>query len=114
VSVFIVHPLNDKNTDISAALEYGEPVYVNSRYVFPDELEGEELPHALYNKMLRAVDKFDIEADYLLIAGDHLQLVAMSALLAERWGAFRVLRFDRQAEGYVIVNIEARINVSSP
>jgi hypothetical protein len=54
------------------------------------------------------VDKFDIEADFLLIAGDHLQLIAMSALLSERWGAFRVLRFDRQAQGYVVVNIEAR------
>lgn len=110
MSVFVVHPLGNKDINMTAALEYGEAVFVNTRYVYPDELEGEDndLPVSVYDKMLRAVDKFDPEADFLLIAGDHLQLLAMALLLGSRWGRFRALRFDRQAQGYVPVCIEDR------
>ena len=111
MSVFVVHPINDKSVDISAALQFGEPYYVGARYVYPDELEDDCLPVAVLQRILKATDRFDVESDYLLIAGDHLQLVAMSASLAERWGRFRVLRYDRQAKGYIVVNIEVN-NVS--
>lgn len=108
MSVFVVHPLGDKSLDITEALSFGDVQYINTRYIYVDELEdGNIIPQSVTNRMLKAVDKFDCDHDYLLIAGDHLQLMAMSALLSARWGWFRVLRYDRQAKGYVPVVISS-------
>lgn len=104
MTVLVAHPVKD--IDISEAMAYGEICYVGKRYIYSDELIGEALPKDLTDRMLRAVDKFDPENDYLLIAGDHVQIVALSAMLAARWGRFRVLRFDRKAGGYVAIGIE--------
>lgn len=104
MTVWMVHP--DKKLDLSQALIYGDIQYINGRYVYADELdENNNLPKASINAILKAVDQFDYDQDYLLIAGDHLQLIAMAAMLQERWGFFRVLRYDREAKGYVSVNI---------
>ena len=105
MSVVVVHPIQNRDVDISSAESYGDLVMINSRYIFIDEVEDEQLPQPFVNNMLRAVDKFDPEEDYLLIAGDHLQLLVMSALLATRWGRFKVLRYDREAKGYAPIEI---------
>jgi hypothetical protein len=105
LSVVVVHPIQNRDVDISSAESYGDLVMINSRYIFIDEVEDEQLPQPFVNNMLRAVDKFDPEEDYLLIAGDHLQLLVMSALLATRWGRFKVLRYDREAKGYAPIEI---------
>ena len=104
MAVYAVHPI--KELDISGALAYGEVLYSNRRYVYADELEGTNIPAAFFSKMERVVDNFDPDQDYLLIAGDHLQIVAMAALLAARWGGFKVLRYDREAKGYVLITID--------
>ena len=109
MSVYVVHPITDKSLDISGARVYGELKFVNPRYIYIDELESDgSIPDQFKSRMLKAVDEFEWEFDYLLIAGDHLQLVAMSALLAERWGNFKVLRYDRQAGGYASVAIDTK------
>lgn len=106
MSVYVVHPITDRSLDISPAKVYGEFKFVSKRYIYIDELENEiEIPKDFTNRMLKAVDEFDLDHDYLLIAGDHLQLMAMSAHLANRWGDFRVLRYDREAKGYAPVLI---------
>lgn len=105
MTVFVVHPITDKSTDISMAVVFGELKFINSRYVYPDELDGNLLPTPVVQKMLRVVDEFDPDHDYLLIAGDHLQLLAMTGYLTGRWGRFKVLRYDRQAGGYFAVEI---------
>lgn len=105
MSVYVVHSISNKDVDISSAEAYGELRLINGRYIFIDEIEDEQLPAAFVTNMLRAVDGFDPNLDYLLIAGDHLQLVTMSALLADRWGRFKVLRYDREAKGYAPVEI---------
>lgn len=105
MTVFVVHSISNKDVNISRAEEYGDLHLINGRYIFIDEVEEEQLPTPFVNNMLRAVDMFDPDSDFLLIAGDHLQLVAMSALLAERWGHFKVLRYDREAKGYAPVEI---------
>lgn len=105
MSVVCVHPIANKDVDVSSAVTYGELVLVNSRYIFIDEIEDEQPPQAFVNNMLRVTDKFDPEEDYLLIAGDHLQLIMMAAMLADRWGHFKVLRYDRKAGGYAPVEI---------
>jgi len=111
MTVFVVHPVRD---DISQALRFGELRYVTKGYVYGDELDNtyEESPNigdwclpaddrqALY----AAAAGFNPSVDYLLIAGDHLQLVAFVAMLAAR-GSFRVLRFDRKISDYIPVLI---------
>lgn len=109
MTVYAVHPITEK--DVSAALIYGDVEYINARYVYIDEVEKEKIPEAFYNKMLKVVDRFDPENDFLLIAGDHLQLIVMAAELSARWGRFRVLRFDRQAGGYAAILIDTLENM---
>lgn len=103
MTVFAVHPI--KEVDITPALIYGEIAYINKRYVYADELDGTNIPEPFVSNMERVVDQFDPDQDCLLIAGDHLQLLAMAALLGSRWGEFAVLRYDREAKGYVRISI---------
>lgn len=97
--------------DTSAALQYGDIKHINLRYVYGDEIENERMPREVYDALQRVAVTFNRRTDYLLIVGDHMQLVAFAALLG-RWqtevdleispGAmFRVLRWDRKAEGYI-------------
>jgi len=53
-----------------------------------------------------AIRAFDPGRDYLLLVGDHIQVAALCAGLGARYGAFTVLRYDRQARGYVPVRIQ--------
>jgi len=103
--IYIVHPL--RNIDISAALPYGEPYYINTRYVYPDEIgEDGRIPSPFRTNIYAAASRFDPAKDYLLIgAGDDLQLTEFIAVLSSYGNAFRVLRYDRKAEGYLPVTI---------
>lgn len=103
MSVVIVHPIKD--VDLSPALVYGELRPVNARYVYADELDGDRIPETFMVRMVQAANSFRPDKDYLLIGGDHLQLVAMASLLASRHPNFRVLRYDRKAQGYVSVTV---------
>lgn len=106
-TVWVVNHVKD---DVSRAAKYGDLKYVNLKYVYPDELFviGNEnlIPLDVKNNLKWAAHDFDCANDYLLIAGDHLQLVLFSVMLGRRWPRFRVLRWDRQAEGYVPVTIQ--------
>lgn len=103
-TVFFLHPVSPTVNDVSGALEYGDrSCYVTSDYVFPDQIENEQMPHNVTVLMQEAADRFDPETDYLTIVGDHLQLVAFSGLLMQRHGRFRALRWDRDARGYLPV-----------
>ena len=106
MTVYAVHPLGDK-TDISSALTYGEVEYINMGYIFADYVREERPPRGFTSAMQLAADKFDQGSDYLLIAGDHLQLILMAAILNETVGDFAVLRFDREAKGYLPVIISS-------
>lgn len=99
MTVWVVHPIS---WPLDAALQYGAVRYINGRYIHGDELSPVigKLPIGHMTNMENAADAFSRAADYLLIAGDHLQLVQMAALLAKRHSEFRVLRYDRIAQGY--------------
>lgn len=109
MTVWAVHQLKD--LDVSKAEAYGELEFINSRYVFSDEIKDGRIPEKFRNRMDRAVDNFDLDHDYMLIAGDHLQMVVFASLLTNRWGEFKVLRFDREAGGYFPVTIGEITNV---
>lgn len=89
--------------DVGKAAEFGVLTHINTRYIYPDELVGanNELPSSFKRNMEEAVRSFNPDADYLLLAGDHLQLIFISALLASTYDRFRVLRWDRKLEHYV-------------
>lgn len=103
MTVWAVHRVRE--LDISQASTYGEVEYINGRYVYADEIQNTLLPDKVQSKLEWAADKFNAGHDFMLIAGDHLQLVSLAALLADRWGSFRVLRYDREAGGYFPVTI---------
>jgi hypothetical protein len=98
---------------MAPALSYGPIRYVYTRYVYPDDLEelGEtpeafSPPQDINRLYMHAAFEFKPAADHLLIAGDHLQLLMFAGHLTTLWGQFRVLRYDRQAEGYLPVELK--------
>lgn len=106
MTVFAVNKPNDKRFDITPAMQYGDIRYVNFRYIYGDEIDNERLPDEPVQGMRENVERFNPEVDYLLILGDHLQLVQFTAMLATAYGQFRVLRYDREARGYFPVVID--------
>ena len=104
-----VYVVNINKDDLGPAQRYGELKFINMRYVYPDELErtplGDGIPAEFVQNMRAHLAQFNPLTDYLLICGDHLQLVAFAAMLGEAFKQFRVLRWDRQANGYVPVMI---------
>lgn len=102
-----VHVVTPVNPEIAApAREYGDLYFINTRFVYGDEIEDQQLPFTFDRNMRQAASEFRPDADYLLIAGDWLQLVAYAALLATLHREFRVLRWDRKAEGYLTVKVK--------
>jgi hypothetical protein len=101
MTVWLVNSVKD---DTSAALKWGEIRWISPRYIYGDELDEDgNIPPDFYVGMQSAANAFNPTDDYLLIAGDHLQLVTMAAMLGTRHPKFRVLRYDRQAQGYLPV-----------
>lgn len=103
-TVFVVNTTRD---DITDAARYGKVRYVNISYVFPDETSDDgRLPQDALDNMDRCADEFRPELDFLLIVGDHVQLIAFSAKLAIRYSYFNVLRYDRKEHAYYPVKID--------
>lgn len=101
--VYAVHPVKD---DVSAAEQFGEIRYINHRYVYPDELSPDgDLPPKVIAEIRNAAQEFDPETDYVLIVGDHVQVASFIHTLAMFQKDVSVLRYDRQANGYVPVKI---------
>lgn len=84
---------------------YGKLEIINSRFIYSDEIIGERLPPEFIEKLDRAAATFVPERDFLILGGDHVQFVYFAAVLRSRYGQFRVLRWDRPAQGYVPVCI---------
>lgn len=124
MTVWAVHEVKD---DISPALLFGQIRYINHRYVNGDELEqtmvtskdGLEwgnwtLPAAFDRNLRDAALSFNSHEDYLLIAGDHLQLLAFTAILSSWYPAFSVLRYDRRMNEYIPVLLRSGLREATP
>lgn len=106
-TVYVVNAIKD---NISKAASWGDIKYVNIDYVFGDQLErgidgSNVMPEQPWQRLVKCAAEFNPARDYLLIAGDHLQLVALAGLLAKRYDSYSVLRWDRQAMGYFPVTL---------
>ena len=104
MTVYAAHELSSK-TDISSAAVYGDIYYVNHRYIYADELKNDRPPKGFDDNVQRVADNFVPRKDYLLIAGDHLQIIMLASALTSRHDGFYVLRYEREAKGYVPVLI---------
>ena len=109
MTVWCVHPIKG---DLRPAEAYGKIRYVNTRYIYPDDLEEAEYdqktyfpPQAVEKLYVQAAQQFQPNTDYLLIAGDHLQLLMFTGELCAMWSKFKVLRYDRQEQGYIAVEL---------
>lgn len=97
--VFLTNPVQ---LNLTPAMRFGRIVLINNDYVYGDELWPEDrLPKEISTNLSVSAALFSPSHDYLLLAGDHLQIVHMSAMIQSLHGRFRVLRWDRIAEGYV-------------
>lgn len=105
MTVFVVHPINSNGVSIEDARRFGEVRYVNDRFAYSDEIADQQLPPMFRKALNEAAREFNYDDDYLLIAGDHLQLVALSALLGSLYPSFSVLRWVRDANAYMPVRI---------
>lgn len=134
MTVWAVHTIKE---NIAPALRFGEIRYVNQYYIHGDELEQQMdrtklpsvhdfdpsrspeitqsvntvlcIPPGYRVNMERCYAEFNPGADYLLIAGDHLQLLALTALLVGKRGFLDVLRWDRQLRDYIPVRLSSGI-----
>ena len=108
-TVWIVHPIDKQ--DLSSAAQYGQFRFINHRFIYGDQIsdDGHVNEHFL-RKMHEAVEEFEPDDDFLLIAGDHLQIAQMCVFLGQTWGSFKVLRWDRRAEGYFQVWLEETLD----
>lgn len=104
MTVYAAHELSAK-TDISSAAVYGDIRYVNHRYIYADEIKNDRPPQGFNENIQRVAQSFMPRKDYLLIAGDHLQIVMLASALSEMHSGFYVLRYEREAKGYVPIMI---------
>lgn len=109
MTVFAVHPLNKVGINIQDAERFGRIEYVNQRYVYGDEITNEhQLPPEFQQSLERVAHRFSPSSDYLLMAGDQLQIMALCAMLGNYWckeGGFSVLRWSNDAQAYMPVRI---------
>lgn len=109
MTVYVAHDIKD---DIGPARKFGQVRYVNRFYIHGDELdrsadEKNVIPRGYLANMERCLADFNPDADYLLIAGDHLQLLALTAILIGKSGYLDVLRWDRQLGEYIPVRLHS-------
>lgn len=104
--IYVVHPIrNTDRVNITPALSWGELRFINKQYLFADDLDDDHPPQPMLDALRRCADVFNPKLDFVLIAGDHAQLVIFGAMLAVRHPYFRMLRYDRQAQAYYPVRV---------
>src|SRR6266853_4943858 len=104
-TVWVVHPCDNTNTDITPALNWGHFKFINAGYANPSDVINDVLSQQIMENLIAAAQDFNPTKDFLLLAGDHLQLMQMSFLLAEQNKPYMVLRWDRHANGYYPVHM---------
>lgn len=105
MTVYIPHPIAALMAGVH---QYGRIESINYRYVYPDDIKDQSMPYGFMQHIYRAVKDFDPQQDYLLLAGDVLQVAVLVAELLDVHGAIRVLRYDRVGDGYFPVWIGDR------
>lgn len=100
-----VWAVNIDKHDTSAAAVWGDIRHINTRYVYGDEIENERMPNDTLDALRRAAWEFDPQRDFVLICGDHLQLVAFVHAIASCRPGVKVhfLRYDKKVAGYIPV-----------
>lgn len=107
MTVYVVTELRNPRLNIKPAEKFGEIIYVNKFYVYGDELDDEKrLPDNVRAPLWRLAKKFNPSNDYLLIAGDEVQMLQAAAAIGSVCPWFFVLRWDRKANEYIPIRIQ--------
>jgi|SRR5580693_5871619 hypothetical protein len=133
MTVYVVHPVRD---NIAPALRFGDFKFITGGYVYGDLLEKVRrpptlsvldfdpdatpttaeptydwgLPYTFQDSLEFATRQFRPDEDYLLVAGDHLQLLAFTTMLGQLHGSFIVLRYDRKLDDYIPVRLHSHLS----
>lgn len=104
--VWLIHPVPDLN--INDAKRFGELrcVAPEGRYLFGDQVDDLAIPDFMRQELQACAEVFDPDNDFLLLAGDHAQLIILGAMLTARHGKFTMLRFDRLQRGYFPIKVQ--------
>ncbi len=112
MTVYVVHPVRD---NIAPALRFGDFKFITGGYVYGDLLEphGQNdwvLPSTFQGSFEYVAHQFQPDADYLLVVGDHLQLLAFTMMLGQLHSSFMVLRYDRKLDDYIPVRLHSHLS----
>ena len=111
MTVYLAHELESPKLrdSIRPAAKFGEIRCANRFYIHGDELEqvGTDnfIPSGYRVNMERVASEFNPDQDFLLIVGDHLQVLALACILVTRHGYVTVLRWDRLMGEYIPVRL---------
>lgn len=111
MTVYLAHELESPKLrdSIAPATKFGEIRCANRFYIHGDELEQDGpdnvIPAGYRVNMERVAASFNPAVDFLLIVGDHLQVLALACILVTRYGYVSVLRWDRQLGEYIPVRL---------
>src|SRR5690606_9936348 len=112
MTVFVT---NAVSLNLEPARQYGKIRVIGQGFVYVDMLwPDDRIPDDIAWGLQQAAQIFNVPTDYLLLAGDHLQVAHLSALIQHYQGEFRVLRWDRIAQGYAVSWVGAAPQALSP
>lgn len=104
--VYAAHPFRNDRINVKDAERFGVIKYVNEAFVYTDDLDIEHrIPQLMNDRLWDAVTQFNYEQDYLLIAGDYLQIVVIAGMLGSVMPYFYALRWDQGAKRYIPVKV---------
>lgn len=110
MTVFVLQ--KDDKKDFSAAEKFGDLQFLWGvrRGIYPDNADTRV--DTMVSTARKALEKFDVEKDYLLLVGDPIGISIVSALLGEMSDTIPVLKWDGQAQQYypVTINLEDLTN----
>lgn len=121
MTILVVHPIRQEDT--SPARKWGEFKYINDRYTYGDELwpiltaavdsaPQWTLPPVVSSRIAAAAKAYDPDRDYVLIGGDHLQLMFLVVQITHYHGQLKVLRFDKKIADYIPVRFGRPVDTS--
>lgn len=100
--VWVMHPVKQ---DLIKAERYGSLRYINSYFTCMDDLVRGMLMPSMLERMNCAANELDPDRDWVLLVGDHAQLMQFVFFLGEKRKQPRLLRWDRRAFAYYPVQL---------
>lgn len=111
MTVWVIHPPARRDgaiADIQPAAKWGEIRLIHrlTQYVTEDDIVGDGLSDQHMQRLIAASQEFNPMTDYLVMAGDQLQMQQFGLLLAQRYPkGYWVLRWNIKDRDYYAVRM---------